>query len=289
MAWVPMICSSAIDPFDSDDHSFEVKWRGVRGVIESTNKGIHVDGRKSIILTPSFPELVKSDIEFGTVLDSEIIVFKDGKDHFPSIQKRLNTSGKKALLLSSTSKSTAIVFDILQYKGLDVRQAPLLERKDMLNETIQQMDRKLFIMSETIQGKGLSLFDKVKGLGMEGIVAKRVLSRYSETGEPSPDWLKIKVKQRKWFNVVGYRESEHGIASLAVADESGYRGTVGSGLLNLARRKAAYEVLRKLPSISAMKDDRTIKWVKSSAQVFVEYCDESEDNHLIHPVLLDVR
>lgn len=81
-----------------------------------------------------------------------------------------------------------------------------------------------------------SLLDSACQLQLEGLIGKRVDSPYS--GRRSPDWIKLKCKQRREFVIVGYTDpkgSRSGFGALLLAlhdNDSGelrYAGKVGTG------------------------------------------------------------
>lgn len=64
--------------------------------------------------------------------------------------------------------------------------------------------------------QGKALFEEMTKFDLEGVVGKRLASRY-KPGERSPDWLKIPVRQREEFVVGGYIVKEDGrLAGLMV-------------------------------------------------------------------------
>ncbi|KDR41530.1 hypothetical protein [Caballeronia glathei] len=80
------------------------------------------------------------------------------------------------------------LFDALSIDGEDLRALPLAERKSHLREAIT--DTKTLIFANGIFGAGEWVFEQAQALDLEGMIAKRLSSRY-ERGR-SLDWLKIK-------------------------------------------------------------------------------------------------
>ena len=77
-------------------------------------------------------------------------------------------------------------FDLLWLNGEDLRQLPLIERKQRLRRLIRGHERLLF--AQPIQGSGVELFEAVCARDLEGIVAKHRLGPY----EAVPmTWFKI--------------------------------------------------------------------------------------------------
>ncbi|MGN5477675.1 ATP-dependent DNA ligase [Cupriavidus basilensis] len=74
-------------------------------------------------------------------------------------------------------------------RGRDIRDWPLEKRKEALLKLLNGVTAGLLNVSAVDDGEWL--YQQVRALGMEGIVAKRAGSRYQ--GGASDDWLKIKV------------------------------------------------------------------------------------------------
>ena len=86
------------------------------------------------------------------------------------------------------------------------------------------------------------LFDATLQQGLEGIVSKRLTSRYV-FGERTRNWLKFAHRHRRSYVVGGWRPQEgttDRLAALLVGEVTGeglvYRGRVGSGIGGAASR-----------------------------------------------------
>ena len=97
-----------------------------------------------------------------------------------------------------------VCFDIL-YDGTLLINLSLEERKEILEK---YEDNDIFIKSKYIKKDGKKLFNIVKKMNMEGIVAKKINSKY-QINERSNDWLKIKNYQKGEFVVLGYINKEN--------------------------------------------------------------------------------
>lgn len=80
-------------------------------------------------------------------------------------------------------------FDLLYLNGRDLRRAPLLQRKEALKSVVQDGPPTL-VYVDFLEEDGTRVFDHACRMGLEGIVSKRLGSRY-RSGR-SPDWLKFK-------------------------------------------------------------------------------------------------
>jgi bifunctional non-homologous end joining protein LigD len=80
-------------------------------------------------------------------------------------------------------------FDLIELNGEDLRHEPIERRKASLAKLIQQASTGL-VLNEHIDEPGDVVFRHACKLGLEGIVSKRLGSRY-RSGH-SRDWLKMK-------------------------------------------------------------------------------------------------
>jgi ATP-dependent DNA ligase len=84
-----------------------------------------------------------------------------------------------------------VVFDLL-YEGYQpLLDQPLSQRRRRLAQLVADLGRPQLAFSDGIVGAGRALFDEVCRLGLEGLVAKRLTSRY-RPGKRTRDWIKIK-------------------------------------------------------------------------------------------------
>jgi bifunctional non-homologous end joining protein LigD len=89
---------------------------------------------------------------------------------------------------NGAEQASFVAFDLLQIDGEDQRKLPLEVRRAELEALVAGQDSIMF--SEAIEAEGALVFAKACELGLEGIVSKRVGSRYS-SGH-SRQWLKVK-------------------------------------------------------------------------------------------------
>jgi ATP-dependent DNA ligase len=79
-------------------------------------------------------------------------------------------------------------FDLLYLNGRDLRQLPIIERKEKLRRLIEKSGLPDVICGKYVEGRGIDLFNEVVRLNLEGVVAKRKTGTYSTVS----GWLKIK-------------------------------------------------------------------------------------------------
>jgi bifunctional non-homologous end joining protein LigD len=128
-AYRPMLATLVDEPFDSKDWVFETKWDGIRLITEKRGNAVKLWSRNGIDVTARYavlsPALEK--IEGSCVLDGELCALDEhGRSRFQLMQNALN---KKAKLLY-------VAFDVLFVGNEDIRQRPLLERKELLKDLL---------------------------------------------------------------------------------------------------------------------------------------------------------
>jgi DNA ligase 1 len=107
------------------------------------------------------------------VLDGEVacIDLASGSINFEMIQQRFQLKKSAAIQQAAMRQPlTFFAFDILRYKGEDLRGRPLMERKAILNEVLT--DNIHFNKVISIVGSGVALFEMIKQKHLEGMVAK---------------------------------------------------------------------------------------------------------------------
>jgi ATP-dependent DNA ligase len=95
-------------------------------------------------------------------------------------------------------------FNLLHLDGHDLRACPIEERKALLKRVLKQAACPRVLYASRVIGKGDRLFESARRVGCEGIVSKKLGSRYK--GGPSRDWVKVKVAETGTFVVTGFKE-----------------------------------------------------------------------------------
>jgi bifunctional non-homologous end joining protein LigD len=222
-------------PFDSDQHLFEIKWDGYRTMAWIDGGDFRLVSRRGMNVTERYPELeFLREWPAGTVLDGELIVFRDGVPDFWSLQgrDRLRTPIK----IKSASRlmtTTYIAFDILYDSYRPMLTQPLLERRERLRKLLDKSKAPI-VLSEGVIGPGTAFFREACDRGLEGVVAKRLDSRYVP-GKRTGAWIKIKRGETKHCAIVGFVPAgPKDFHSLILAAEVGgavrYVGRVATGI-----------------------------------------------------------
>jgi len=213
----PMLAETADESvLDKTGYLFEPKLDGFRALLY-VGKEARFVSRNGKDLTERFSEIRIPRLKAGScIIDGEIVAYdKKGNPDFS--------------LLADKGSAVFVAFDILEKDGVDLRSKPLIERKKILRSTLRE-NATVQIMYYTMQGR--KLWDALKKKGVEGVIAKKLDSRYHD-GKRSEDWLKIKLTNTLDAIVVGFTHSRRTISSLALGlYEDGriiYVGKVGTG------------------------------------------------------------
>jgi ATP-dependent DNA ligase len=124
-AYRPMLATLVDEPFDDKWWVFEAKWDGFRLITEKCGDALRLWSRNGIDVTTKYAVLLPAlqKIEGSCVIDGELCALDaHGHSRFQLLQNALN---KKASLLY-------VVFDRLFVGRKDIREKPLLERREIL-------------------------------------------------------------------------------------------------------------------------------------------------------------
>jgi bifunctional non-homologous end joining protein LigD len=225
----PQLAKLGEAPPQGDHWVHEIKWDGYRILATIADGQVRLWSRNALEWTEKIPEIRDAVAALGLrsgALDGELIAGNGTKEDFNLLQATL--SGERQGTLAYA------LFDLLHLDGIDVTEAPLLERKKLLQELLKGSPGHLAFSSH-IQGDGESAYKLAGERHFEGIISKRADRAYH--GGRSEDWKKTKQLASDEFAVVGYtapKGSRTGFGSLLLAKPDPkhgwlYVGRVGSG------------------------------------------------------------
>lgn len=197
------------------DWLVEWKWDGIRGQLIHREGEVHIWSRGEELVTDKFPELVEmgKKLPAETVLDGEIIAFQLGSRlPFAVLQKRIGRKslGKKILQEAPVS---FIAYDILEWRGKDVRQLPLGERRALLEKLAPPDPNFSMMISEKIAAASWTELAEIRtharALMAEGMMLKSLSSAY-EVGRKRGAWWKWKIEPLSIDGVMVYAQKGHG-------------------------------------------------------------------------------
>lgn len=205
------------------DFILEKKLDGIRGQIIVRDEQIYIWSRGEDVLTDKFPEfdLLKNQLSNGTVIDGEIIPWKNDKPlPFSVMQTRI---GRKNVTKKYLEEAPLIMvcYDLLEDKGIDIRQQPLQERRNRLIEILSEINSPLLLLSEEMHfsdwQEALKFRNEARNYHAEGLMIKRSNSPY-EVGRKKGNWYKWKSDPLSIDAVLLYAQSGSGRRSNLFTD-----------------------------------------------------------------------
>jgi bifunctional non-homologous end joining protein LigD len=298
----PMKAKVAAAPPYNGKWIYEVKFDGFRVLAVKNGREVELWSRNQKRLDELFPEVVKAVGKLSVkscILDGEVCA--------------LNSEGRSSFQLLQNSGETAhpvvyYVFDALYEGSKDLRDLPLIERKEHLDAILlKAVDpiRPSPFFTEDPQ----KILDKMEAAGAEGSIAKLKSSPY-ETGHRSGAWVKIKFHKGQEFVIAGYtlpKKSRQYFGALILGYYKGSRlifaGRVGTGF----NEKSLREIHKKLKAIEI--DSPVVeeiqepsgrwrpkgwkasdsRWVKPKFVAQVQFTEWTDDGILRHPSFLGLR
>lgn len=174
----------------------EWKWDGIRAQVIHRAGEVLAWSRGEEMIHERFPEvaLIGARLPNGTVLDGEVLAWRDEAPlPFAVLQTRIGrkTVGKKVL---AEAPATFVAYDLLEWKGEDLREKPLEERRALLEQLAA--DTPGLRISPLVRFAGWGELaaerDSARERGVEGLMLKRRSSIY-RVGRVKGDWWKWKV------------------------------------------------------------------------------------------------
>jgi bifunctional non-homologous end joining protein LigD len=246
----PMLASSGALPDPASARAswaFEMKWDGLRAVAYIGGGSLRLVSRTGRDITHAYPDLaglagaVRAAGATSAVLDGEIVAPDPaapdlGVPSFEALQQRMNiSSADDVRILAARIPVTYVAFDLLSLNGHALLDLPCAERRGLLGEL--RLDGPRWQSPPALAGlAGADALAASVQRGLEGVVAKRLASRY-EPGRRSSSWVKAKNIRRQeavvggWQPGAGGRSGQIGSLLVGVYDAGGlaYAGHVGTG------------------------------------------------------------
>ncbi len=281
---VPMLARPGRLPANESEWSFEVKWDGVRAIAYVQPGRLRLESRNLNEVTDTYPEvrgLMRSLGMRDVVLDGEVVAFDEsGKPSFERLQSRMNvTSPSSVRRLAASTPVVYAIFDLLYLDGHSLMGLPYTERRRRLEEL--ELSGPAWRVPAVHPGAGSRLLEATEAQGLEGVVAKRLDSRY-EPGRRGGAWVKVKNTHREelviggWLPGEGRRSERIGALLMGYYEEGHFRyaGRVGTGftertlddlatrLKQLRRDTTPFDPAPKLPRNAAFVEPELVAEVE---------------------------
>ena len=204
-------------PPEGDDWIHEIKVDGYRTQIIKDADGIRLFTKNGYDWTSRYRHLAKEAASIDAenfILDGETIVTNEaGLSDFHALQSAVTKRRPSQDLY-------LVAFDLLYINGHDLRDMPVRDRRDILQEMIPAASRIQF--SEAMPGTGDAVYRLVDHAGLEGMVSKRRDSVYRSG--PTMNWRKIKCYDEKEMDIIGVQRESGKPAMVLMADQGRYVG-----------------------------------------------------------------
>jgi len=186
----PMLSIERTVPPDDPGWTHELKYDGYRVLAEVDNGLVTLMTRNGTDATSWFPEVAQglATLRQGRhIIDGEMCVLDEmGRSNFDRLLDRAKRRGYHL----GSDPAVFCAFDLLIYRGEDIRSWELAGRKTMLRVLLRRHVPSVLLVKD-LPGRGVWLYEQACALKMEGIVSKRLDSQY-ESGKRSTKWGKVK-------------------------------------------------------------------------------------------------
>jgi bifunctional non-homologous end joining protein LigD len=295
----PMLATPSDRAFSDTDWLFEIKWDGMRALAWIEKSKLTLRARSGSDITAQYPELHGLPAAFRgrqAILDGEIVVLDSrGRSNFDKIQERMHVR-KPGQTLISQCPVVYFAFDLVYCDGYDLRAVPLLQRKQLLQRLLHNSDHIRY--SDHQLEKGKELFELAKENELEGIIAKRIDSRYA-SGR-SANWLKLKTSKTLDAVLGGWTAPRgagmpFGALLLGLYENSKLQfiGHAGSGFSASTYKEVAAKLKEletsKSPFDKAPETNEKATWIKPQLVARVRFSGWTQEGRLRHPVFLGLR
>lgn len=251
----PMLLEKSETAFSDSHYLYEPKMDGHRLLYSKIGGKVTLYTRHNNIVTNKYPELLHIPIEKDVILDGEVISYEPETktvDFERLMERFLLSKPDKIKHAAITNPVQFIVFDVLMFDGKDVRNLPLIQRKALLEEILE--DTLPITKIRYIEERGEDYFEAIQQFKLEGMVAKRKNSRY--VSKRSSDWLKV----INWTYVddvyiTGFKKGEFGLlCAVKEGDRLRPAGVIEFGMSPEVKR----EFYRKANALKVKEDDKHV-------------------------------
>jgi DNA ligase-1 len=210
-------------PLQTDPHtlgdirSWHAEWKydGIRAQLVQPGGRRYLWSRGEDLITDRFPEISGISLPDGTVIDGEILVWKNGvPGSFADLQRRIGRKMLSSRILDELP-AVLIAFDLLEHGGRDIRGFVQLERRASLEEIVQGAGNSALMLSPLIDAPDWQTLEVLRSSsrarGVEGVMLKSISAQYGvgRTKEGGV-WWKWKLDPYTVDAVLVYAQRGHG-------------------------------------------------------------------------------
>jgi bifunctional non-homologous end joining protein LigD len=287
---------------EGDQWQYEIKYDGYRALAFKAGGTLHLRSRNDKDFAARYPRVVAglAGLPDDTMIDGEVVTLDEsGRPSFTILQN----------YGSSEAPVFFYVFDVMVLGGKDVTREPLITRRELLEKKVLPKLKEPVRYAAPLDASLKDLIHSVKTAGLEGLVAKRLDSRY-ELGLRSGAWQKMRVNRGQEFVIGGYTIGinpfdalivgyyQNGTLIYAARTRNGFTPATRQKLFEKFKGLAITECpFQNLPekksgrwgaglTADKMKDCR---WLKPTLVAQIEFVEWTGDSHLRHSKFIAVR
>ena len=276
----PQLCEMRERPPSADGWIHEIKFDGYRIQMRIENGEVTLKTRKGLDWTTKYPAIAVSGAALpDAIIDGEICALdENGAPDFAALQAALS-EGK-------TDELVFFAFDLLFSGDEDLRERPLTERKEWLQQLLMDAgeDPRLRFV-EHFETGGDAVLKSACKLSLEGIVSKQADAPY-QSGR-TDTWVKSKCRAGHEVVIGAYAKTNSKFRSLLVGVNRGshfvYVGRVGTGYgagkveVLLPKLRALETAKSPFTGIGAPKKDANVVWVKPELVAEIQFAGWTAD------------
>lgn len=256
-----------------EDWRYEIKWDGYRAFLLCVGgHGGFVSRNGNDLGEKEFANELAKAIGTEAIIDGELVVLnEEGRSNFGLLQAELGIKSDQVRF---------VAFDILRVNALDLRGLELRKRIEFLERVLSGKLSHRLMLSPAIEGDPASILRTARDIGLEGIVAKKLSSKYS--GRRNSDWVKAKCRHADGGLVIGYTlltGTSNEMGALVIGERKDgklqFMGRVGTGFSHPQRsewfkRLKPMEIDRAEVEGLTSEERRGVRWVKPEIAIEVE-------------------
>ena len=297
----PMDCLPVFSLPEGPAWVWEIKLDGYRSVAVKTGRAVTLFSRRRKSLNRQFPYIAEplGDLPTDTVVDGELVALDDsGRPSFNLLQN----------FRSEASRIHYYIFDLVCFKGRDLKKLPFVERRELLKSFLAIRSQRIRI-SDYVEAAPGDILAAVRKQGLEGVIGKRKDSFY-EQGKRTGSWIKHRVNQGQELVIGGYIPGPHGLDSIILGYYRGkeliYVARVRNGFVPASRQqvfeKLAPLVRAKCPFVNLPEKERSrwrqgltaedmkkCVWVRPQLVAQIGFLEWTESDHLRHSKFVRMR
>ena len=252
---------------------YEPKWDGFRAVVFRDGDETFIESRDLKPLDRYFPELaepLRVSLPERCVIDGEIVIAGATGLDFDSLLLRIHPAASRVKLLAAQTPASFVAWDLLALDDRDLRDAPLSERRALLERALAAARPPIHLTPATGDvAIARDWFGRFEGAGLDGVVAKRGTDPYMPGKR---GWAKIKHARTADCVVAGFRWHKNGPGTLVgslllgLFDDTGRLNHVGiTASFTNEKRRALVEELAPLRE-NALDGHPWAEWAEWEAQ-----------------------